>query len=203
MPANITTGSWDTCSSSAGSAVWRARRKYPKLGSGRFTRLALLSVRPSEPRVRATVVYALVDPRDGTVRYVGQTHCPRLRMRYHLEATRESRANDRLHEWMLELIEQKLSPLFAVLGSVPPVGRERYQQHLLDEMERRWIKKLRKTGDLYNLLPGGTPRSQKRKKRSAAPPKPKPPSPIVTASGRTLVPVRSAVFVVRRNPHGR
>ena len=96
-------------------------------------------------------IYALVDPRDETVRYVGVTSAGlEKRLRRHLLKP----SNGGLRRW------------FSELAGTPPSIR------LLDEgtkgwarAERYWIAWFRARGDLYNVDPGGICRGKDGKLR--------------------------------------
>lgn len=74
-----------------------------------------------------TVIYALVDPRDGVTRYVGKTTDPYGRMVSHL-SDRDPSGTPK-QRWMHDLREMRLRPRLVVLDAVPagpdPSGAER------------------------------------------------------------------------------
>ena len=91
-------------------------------------------------------IYALVDPRDGNVRYVGWTVNLAGRLRGHIcdsmrrEHTRKSR-------WINKLIRHGLRPKMEVLESGNGCG---WQQ-----AEQRWIKLCSESFELTNATQGG------------------------------------------------
>lgn len=89
-------------------------------------------------------IYALIDPRDETVRYVGKTTCPELRLIGHLESagpeTRKSR-------WLAELSGVCLRPRMVILDNVSAARWE--------SVEKRWIAFYAERGSLYNVEVGG------------------------------------------------
>lgn len=89
-------------------------------------------------------IYALVDPRDGTARYIGQTRAPSARLRGHLR----SPPNDAVARWFAELAAEGSTPSMRAIVRVP--ARE------ADFAERYWIQFYRSVGDLYNVDGGGT-----------------------------------------------
>lgn len=95
----------------------------------------------------ATVIYGLVDPRDGRVRYVGKTDAdPRLRLRDHVYGIKQGRGW-RVTNWLEHLLSIDLRPEIAILEEDP-----------LDwaEAERRWIAHYREQyDDLCNISDGG------------------------------------------------
>jgi len=89
-------------------------------------------------------IYALVDPRDSTVRYVGMSRVPNQRFDQHCDP---SRANYRARPWISELIGAGLAPRMVVLSCV---AHKRWE-----EAERAWIRYFRRRGRLYNIHVGG------------------------------------------------
>lgn len=61
-------------------------------------------------------IYALVDPRDGIVRYVGKSHAPGLRFAMHLS----DRAAPNVRRWVAELKLSLLVPRLEMLAMAPP-----------------------------------------------------------------------------------
>jgi hypothetical protein len=87
-------------------------------------------------------IYALVDPRDMTVRYIGRTGVGELRLYRHLY-TAPSDGNVRKADWLLDLTRTGKEPLMVALTTCSP---ERATQH-----ERKWIARVLEHGDLYNI----------------------------------------------------
>lgn len=87
-------------------------------------------------------VYVLIDQRDETVRYVGQTRNPRLR-----EATHRDRAapegNRLLRAWKHELFAAKSAPRFHVIDTTDGD---------LDELEKLWITHYRRLAEVESWL---------------------------------------------------
>lgn len=96
------------------------------------------------------VIYALVDPRDGMVRYVGVTKNPARRLTDHL---RGGRGQSGKKDWIEELQAIKLMPVFVFLDSVLDV--------ISKQEEREWITHFQRLGLLYN---GKTTENNKNKK---------------------------------------
>lgn len=76
-------------------------------------------------------IYALIDPRDGTVHYVGQTTCPlKKRLWEHVN----SPTNARVRVWMRELLALDLRPEIQLLETV--------HRKDLNAKEKFWIKEM-------------------------------------------------------------
>lgn len=86
------------------------------------------------------VIYALVDPRDGVVRYVGVTDNPQLRLREHLQRKRKSSV--KLAIWLEDLAKVKLVPCFVFLDSIKTDTSYR--------VESEWIAHFEAISPLYN-----------------------------------------------------
>lgn len=97
-----------------------------------------------------TFIYALVDPRDGRVRYVGKANDPARRMSLHVTELRRPyvATNKAKLDWLSEVISAGLRPEVLILEEVIS---EAWQ-----ESERRWIAKMREQyHDLTNVHAGG------------------------------------------------
>lgn len=83
-----------------------------------------------EPHLLAKwIIYALIDPRDGAIRYIGQTKEPQVRLRSHI--TGDAVINPAKTRWLKELEKMGLQPYMDVIegvnGSLANVmERERY-----------------------------------------------------------------------------
>lgn len=91
----------------------------------------------------AITIYALVDPFDESVRYVGVTRDPHARMVMH----KKRQTNPGMRLWFTELKSIAASPRMVSLGRCHPSHWEKAEQ--------KWIKWFRKRGRLYNLHHGG------------------------------------------------
>lgn len=107
----------------------------------------------SDPRIEAArlavpegqvTIYALVDPTDGTVRYVGKTLDEDHRLETHMKLRQRNYA---LTKWLRELKAMELTPVLWVLQYVNATAWE--------EVEKYWIRFFRERGELYNLEAGG------------------------------------------------
>ena len=89
--------------------------------------------------INRTAIYALVDPRDGLIRYVGRSANPNRRMKDHVLARG---SNELLKAWLEELIKEKVKPLMIILDTC--------QSEKSDECEKHWIDHFKKFGQLLN-----------------------------------------------------
>ncbi len=103
---------------------------------------------PQEAAPRAGVVYQLVDPQSGAVRYVGKTvSMIEKRMREHLSRARSGAHHPRVHPWLRSV---GLEPTVVVLEEVFGTLQD------LSDAEVRWIALRRGEGcDLVNHTDGG------------------------------------------------
>lgn len=102
-------------------------------------------------------IYALIDPRDGRVRYVGKTvKTAQERLKDHLWSRPKSIKRP-LYRWITELLASHVFPQIVVLQEVGFPGIDRVEQlKAIDTAEREWIAHFRATGAaLLNLTAGG------------------------------------------------
>lgn len=95
-------------------------------------------------------IYALLDPRDKRIRYVGKTKMsPEKRLRSHIKEAIHRRADEqRRCIWINELLELLLIPEVLILDDV--------DESSWQEAERSWIAKMRMVfPDLLNSTAGG------------------------------------------------
>jgi DNA-binding XRE family transcriptional regulator len=118
-------------------------------------------------------IYALIDPRDGTVRYVGVSKEVQTRLAQHIRETQNAK-----REWLSELKESGLSPEVEVLETIEIVGDVDTSSL---EREQYWINVLLQSGaPLTNI--SGIPRAQSRKHLSSSQSAPQPPKQPATFS---------------------
>jgi hypothetical protein len=90
--------------------------------------------------LNSRVVYALVDSRDGLVRYVGVTRNPAYRLAEHLRCPRKE--GEHKNNWIKDLRSKGLTPIFVFLDAA------------VDEdssaCEQKWIEHFSKLGVLFN-----------------------------------------------------
>lgn len=95
--------------------------------------------------MKTVSIYALVDPRDGCVRYIGKAADPEARYRKHL-CPYYLRADTYKNKWIKSLLSQGLTPTLKIIEEVPEDQWERREQY--------WVAFYR--GDmLTNGTPGG------------------------------------------------
>lgn len=91
-------------------------------------------------------IYALVDPRDCRIRYVGQTNWLEERMRCHSSyySAQKREAHKAKGRWLQALLAQNLKPSMVLLETVPWAEG--------DAAEKRWIQYGSRLGwDLFNV----------------------------------------------------
>lgn len=103
-------------------------------------------------------IYALIDPRNNQIRYVGKTiNTLQNRLREHIWISRTERSKCRRAVWIKELFESNLKPEIVLLETV--------NENQWRKAEQKWEKDLKNQGfDLLNDLPtgGGCGRNEKR-----------------------------------------
>lgn len=115
--------------------------------------LAIRCQRSFKDRRNETVIYALVDPRDNVVRYIGKTKCSlSVRLERHLETP----TNPLVGEWLRTLKSLGNKPRIHALEVVPDDEWE--------DAERGWIRWAQARGVLFNVDPGGVFRDQSGRK---------------------------------------
>lgn len=86
-----------------------------------------------------SVIYVLVDPRDGLIRYVGTSQNPNTRLKEHV---REIDGESKVKVWVKELVSAGLRPLMVIVDTV--VSDE------AEKTEMEWIDHFDKFGHLHN-----------------------------------------------------
>jgi len=110
------------------------------------------------------VIYLLLDPRDGRVRYVGKTINLKERLAEHIRSSVASKHRSRAMNWIYGLILEGNHPMALVVEKGCGCGWQ--------NVEKKWIKTFRDAGaDLVNGTSGGeglcNPSSEVRAKMSA------------------------------------
>lgn len=103
--------------------------------------------------LNSRVVYALVDSRDGLVRYVGTTKNPAYRLAEHMRMP--VREGIHKNNWIADLISNGLTPIFVFLDSVP--------EPEASKCEQKWIEHFSTLGVLFNHKVKSTKKEKKEK----------------------------------------
>lgn len=91
-------------------------------------------------------VYALVDPRTKEIRYIGCTTNPKQRYWSHKHLSSDWAASILKQEWIIELRDLGLVPLFAILEKIPFDNRA--------EIETQWMNFYKDKVRLTNIRDG-------------------------------------------------
>lgn len=96
-----------------------------------------------------TFIYGLFDPRNYSLRYIGKSDNPNLRLKQHIKEARHSKKRNRyVASWIRQLLSEDLQPDMEVL--------EECTQDNWQESEKAWIAECRKFGvRLTNTTDGG------------------------------------------------
>ena len=101
-------------------------------------------------------IYCLVDPRDSSICYVGQTNNPNQRLKGHLSKARHSTDKSDLLLWLRSVLADDMQPQMVLLEEV--------SSSELDERERHWINLLSQSGaNITNLANKGVRHQRYRK----------------------------------------
>ena len=96
------------------------------------------------PKIRLTAIYALLDPRDGAVRYVGKANNPSQRVRQHIN----EQSSGGMRRWITEIIDLGMHPKLEVI--------EWCESNDWESREQFWIAEHRKiSAGLLNVCNGG------------------------------------------------
>ena len=106
-------------------------------------------------------IYGLRDPRDGKIKYVGQTRNPRARYAGHVGIP-AGRGLNAKEQWIKDLRDLGTRPELVIL-ECPDVGVE------TSRAERKWICKIQSYGPLFNVKPNKA-HEPKTPRRFTAPP---------------------------------
>ncbi|GHO76597.1 hypothetical protein KSD_43680 [Ktedonobacter sp. SOSP1-85] len=86
------------------------------------------------------VIYALLDPRNDEIRYVGLTKNIAMRFSFHM---REAGNNTSKGIWLGDLQRHSLQPIVKILETLGP------QRNLAEDREKFWIRSLEQSGCSY------------------------------------------------------
>jgi len=89
---------------------------------------------------RTYVIYALIDPRDEAVRYVGISDNMPVRFMHHL---REAGSRTAKGTWLAELHRYGLQPTIRILEEIQV---EKTQRYIAEERETYWIHTFEQSG---------------------------------------------------------
>ncbi len=122
-----------------------ASKVYPRDKSRKLVSLQdVQSLRNSPHLLAPWIIYALVDPRNNAVRYVGRAHEPQIRLRGHIRSERA--ATPVKYRWLRELEKNGLLPRVEVLEGVYGSIED------ADVRERIWIQHFKNVGaELTNI----------------------------------------------------
>jgi predicted GIY-YIG superfamily endonuclease len=91
-------------------------------------------------------VYALLDPRDNSVRYVGSTSQPQIRFRQHKQLTLKKRCrNYEKYLWEQRLRSLGLKPIWKTLETSEQTEETR------EACEKKWINHYYLRADILNI----------------------------------------------------
>src|SRR5271157_3340526 len=127
--------------------------KFEERNKERCMRLRMRKVGASFKKENFTCVYALLDPGDKELFYVGVTTQSHKRKSAHKQAS--SKVNPRLHEKLQDIKAKGCTPLFVVLERVE--NKERWQK------EKQWIEFFTELGMSLLNIPYGEKRKGKKK----------------------------------------
>ena len=91
-------------------------------------------------------IYALVDPRDDAIRYVGKSHRPERRLREHIKGARDGKKTHCCN-WLRELGREGVKPEMVLI--------EACTIDTWADREVFWIGEIGKFANLTNMCAGG------------------------------------------------
>jgi len=98
------------------------------------------------------IIYALVDPRDNQIRYIGRSSSGLGRPQYHMSKRTLQKSTLKVHNWIKGLLNKDLRPVVSVLEEWDTTDYV-----VLDTAEIKWIKYYRELGcRLTNMTDGGS-----------------------------------------------
>ncbi len=97
-----------------------------------------------------TFIYALVDPRNNRVRYIGKSDDPQKRLLEHYKETISKNHNPYMTRWLNKLSRMSLEPEVMVVDEVP--------KHCWPKYEKAWIRSMKAAygKQIINIHEGGT-----------------------------------------------
>ena len=99
--------------------------------------------------METTFIYALIDPRNFEVRYIGKSDDPALRLRSHVYTSKEKKKNIHKANWIKQLLSFGLFPILQII--------EECDESIWEEREKYWISFYKKNmkNNLVNITEGG------------------------------------------------
>lgn len=95
--------------------------------------------------LNTTFIYALIDPRDQRVRYIGKSDAPKRRLKTHLKLKAK---NPWFNRWLSQLISLNLEPRIRIIVEVPKSKWKQWEKH--------WITIFHWAGEkITNIHEGG------------------------------------------------
>ena len=98
--------------------------------------------KPLKRQDQQYTIYALIDPRDDTIRYVGMSKDAQFRLFQHLHRTAGGESKQARH-WINELQQSNLTPILKILETIE---RTDDAYSVACEREHYWIEKLLRAG---------------------------------------------------------
>lgn len=101
-----------------------------------------------DEQATAIIIYGLLDPADGVIRYVGRTkQRPNIRLNQHMDIARRSKFNNPRVEWIREVIKSGRQPKIKILELTCKENQV--------SKEREWINKLPNLVNTGDAAQGG------------------------------------------------
>jgi len=78
-----------------------------------------------------TYIYVLIDPKDGSVRYVGKTSNPKSRLSGHITECKKEKYKHRRANWIRSLLIENLKPIIKFIKVCPLNDFEKVEEHYI------------------------------------------------------------------------
>jgi hypothetical protein len=146
------------------TALFRSKSSSSTVSSVNVTMRSEIS-RPAPAPPKAVDIYALVDPNDGRIKYVGQSVDVQKRISYHL---REALISGAKSKWLFELYTQGQLPTVKIVASGLPSNQARtFEKQYIRECISRGEKLFNK--ESINIVPEAMNRIQIEGRESSVP----------------------------------
>lgn len=96
------------------------------------------------------LIYALVDPIDKNIKYIGRSSNKLSRPKWHLSQHTFTKSHLKVHRWIKGLAQKGLEPKIEILESWQNISNSD-----LNKSEIKWISIYKPLGHLHNLTDGG------------------------------------------------